>query len=141
MSDQAKFENLKNKLLAHNEEKYGQEIRDRYGRETVERSNARFKDLDQQQFDRSNALAEQIIASLLLAMDTGDPTGKMAQQTAQLHKEWLQIYWPVYSPEAHAGLAQMYVDDERFSAYYDQHRSGATVFLRDAIAHFTGTAK
>ena len=139
MSDQAKFENLKKKILSDNETQYGQETRDRYGRKMVEQSNARFEGLDQQTFERGQTLADQIVTTLLLAMDTGDPSGDLAQQTARLHKEWLQIYWPVYSPEAHAGLAQMYVDDERFTVYYDQHRDGAALFLRDAIFHFTGT--
>lgn len=35
-----------------------------------------------------------------------------------------------YSKEAHAGLAKMYVDDERFTAYYDQPKPGAAEFLK-----------
>ncbi|MFA6983864.1 MAG: TipAS antibiotic-recognition domain-containing protein, partial [Sedimentibacter sp.] len=43
-----------------------------------------------------------------------------------------------YDKEAHANLAQMYVDDERFTAYYDKAQPGATEFLRDAIWIYTG---
>ena len=35
--------------------------------------------------------------------------------------------------EAHLGLAQMYVDDPRFTEYYDNIAEGAAVFLRDAL--------
>jgi MerR family transcriptional regulator, thiopeptide resistance regulator len=61
-----------------------------------------------------------------------------AQKTADLHRQWLGFFWGSYSKEAHAGLAQMYVDDERFRAYYDQGQPGRTEFLRDAILIYTG---
>ena len=34
-------------------------------------------------------------------------------------------------------LAQMYVDDERFTAYYDKIVPGCAVFLRDAMKVYT----
>jgi len=43
-----------------------------------------------------------------------------------------------YSKEAHAGVAQLYVDDERFTAYYDKEQPGTAAFLRDAILIYTG---
>ena len=58
-----------------------------------------------------------------------------------MHKDWLSYTWPNYTKEAHAGLAQMYVDDERFTAYYDKEQPGLAVFLRDAIFIFTGKDK
>ena len=39
--------------------------------------------------------------------------------------------------EAHAGVAQMYVCDERFKEYYDKHWDGLAEFLRDAIVEYT----
>ena len=36
------------------------------------------------------------------------------------------------------GLVQMYVDDERFTAYYDKIQKGAAVFLRDAMRIYLG---
>ena len=38
---------------------------------------------------------------------------------------------------SHAGIAQMYVDDERFTAYYDRDQPGMAKFLRDAIFIYT----
>ena len=35
------------------------------------------------------------------------------------------------------GLVQMYVDDERFTSYYDKIVPGCAVFLRDAMQIFT----
>ncbi len=71
-------------------------------------------------------------------MESGDPDGELAQKACALHKEWLLNFWPQYSQEAHMGLAQMYVDDPRFTVYYDKIAPGCAVFLRDAMRIFTG---
>lgn len=138
MSDREKFEGLKKNMLQENEAKYGAEIREKYGEETVAKSNAKFANLSETDFERSNRLAEEIIESLLKGMDSGDASGLDAQEAAKKHKEWLMFYWPEYSKEAHVGLGEMYVADERFTVYYDQHRPGAAQFLCDAIHVFTG---
>jgi len=71
----------------------------------------------------------------------GDPAGDLAQEAVKLHRQWLSYYWHSYSKEAHIGLAQMYVDDERFRAYYDQKQPGTAAFLRDAVLVFAGKKK
>jgi len=47
------------------------------------------------------------------------------------------LFLESYSKEAHAGLAKMYVEDERFAAYYDKDQPGTAEFLRDAILIYT----
>ena len=74
-------------------------------------------------------------------METGDPTSELAQKTADLHRQWLMYTWNQYTKEAHAGVAQLYVDDERFTAYYDKIKLGAAKFLRDAVHIYTGIKK
>ncbi len=138
MTDEEKFAGLKQKLVEENERKYGKEVREKYGDETVERSNNHFKNMSEDDFNRMNALAEEINQTLKEAFLSGDPAGETAQKTAALHKEWITICWGGnYSKEGHAGLARMYVDDERFAAYYDQEQPGTAKFLRDAILIFT----
>ncbi|WP_462408797.1 MerR family transcriptional regulator [Neobacillus sp. Marseille-QA0830] len=138
MSNREKFEGFKKKMIEDNEKKYGKEIRDKYGTETVEKSNAQLMNMTQEQYDEVTGLAEQITQTLAGAFKTGDPAGELAQKAAELHKRWLTFYWGQYSKEAHAGLAQMYVDDERFKAYYDKEQQGTAEFLRDAILIYTG---
>ncbi|MFJ5758471.1 MerR family transcriptional regulator [Neobacillus sp. NPDC093182] len=138
MSNKEKFEGFKKKMIEDNEKKYGKEIRDKYGKESVEASNAKVMNMTEEQYQEVTALAEQIHTTLAEAFKTGDPAGELAQKAANLHKQWLTYYWKDYSKEAHAGLAQMYVDDERFTAYYDKEQPGTAVFLRDAIHIYTG---
>ncbi|MFB3165411.1 MerR family transcriptional regulator [Neobacillus sp. 179-J 1A1 HS] len=138
MSNKEKFEGFKKKMVEDNEKKYGKEIRDKYGKENVEASNAKVMNMTEEQYQEVTALAEQIHTTLAEAFKIGDPAGELAQKAADLHKQWLTYYWKDYSKEAHAGLAQMYVDDERFTAYYDKEQPGTAVFLRDAIHIYTG---
>lgn len=138
MTDAEKFEGFKRELVAENERKYGEEIRGKYGDDRVNRSNAKLLALTPQQHEELTMLAEQVKSALAEAIREGDPAGEKGRRAAELHKRWLMFHWPEYDAEAHAGLAQMYVDDERFRAYYDQERPGTAEFLRDAILHYIG---
>jgi DNA-binding transcriptional MerR regulator len=141
MSDKEKFEGFKKNMIDENERKYGIEVREKYGDETVDQSNAKLQNMSQEELERANKLAEDIHQSLAEAFKTGDPSGSAAQKAANLHKQWISMYWPKYSKEAHAGLGDMYVADERFKAYYDKEQDGVAEFLRDAIYVYTGMKK
>lgn len=138
MTDKERFEGFKQKMIDDNEKKYGKEIREKYGKDTVEKSNAKVMNMTQEEYDRATNLAIQITETLAKAFATGDPASELAQKAADLHKQWLSLYWNQYSKEAHAGIAQMYVDDPRFTAYYDEKQPGTAAFLRDAILIYTG---
>ena len=141
MSDQEKFEGFKQNLIDENERKYGTEIRTKYGNEVVDKSNAKVKGMSQADYEEVTKLAQEILDTLKAAMKTGDPAGPLAQKAADLHRRWLSFYWDGYTKEAHAGVTQMYVDDERFKAYYDRNQPGMAEFLRDAVLVYTGTKK
>ena len=139
MTDQEKFEAFKQKMIAENEDKYGAEVRAKYGDEAVDRSNALLKNMTAEQYAEWQKLGEEVLNTLKAAMATGEPAGDLAQKTADLHRQWLTFSWNHYNKEAHAGLARMYVADSRFTAYYDdQIQPGAAQFLCDAILIYTG---
>ncbi len=137
MKDNEKFEGLKKKLVEDNEKKYGQEIKEKYGEEAVTASNAKLMNMTEAQYAEYEKLGQEVLDTLEQAFATGDPAGELGQRTADLHRQWLSYTWGSYSKEAHAGLAQMYVDDERFTAFYDKKQPGLAVFLRDAIHIYT----
>ncbi|WP_047985982.1 MerR family transcriptional regulator [Ornithinibacillus californiensis] len=138
MEDNEKFEGFKEKLIEDNEKKYGKEIREKYGEETINESNAKLRGMSQEDYDAMTLLGDEIMMLLEKAYETGDPGSEESQKLAAKHKEWLMYSWPNYSKEAHAGLAEMYVADERFTAYYDKVVKGGTKFLRDAIIIYLG---
>lgn len=141
MTDKEKFEGFKQRMIEDNEKKYGKEICEKYGKDAVEKSNKKLSNMTQEEYDRVTKLAEEQMKILAEAFKTGDPGGELAQKAADLHRQWLTFYWDSYSKEAHAGLAEMYVNDERFTAYYDKEQPGMAKFLRDAILIYTGMKK
>jgi DNA-binding transcriptional MerR regulator len=138
MTDQEKFEGFTQQMINENERKYGKEIREKYGEDAVNRSNRKVKNMTQEEYEEITRLEKAYKDTLAEAFKTGNPACELAQKAADLHKQWLCFYWDSYSKEAHAGLARMYVDDERFRIYYDNAQPGMAEFLRDAIYIYTG---
>lgn len=141
MTDSEKFEGFKQKIIDENEKKYGQEIRKKYGSSTVEKSNKKVKNMTEKQYGEITKLENGMMETLEAAFKTGDPAGELAQKAADMHKKWLCYFWDSYSKEAHAGLAQMYVDDKRFTSYYDKKKPGTAEFLKNSILIYTGMNK
>ncbi|WP_379131998.1 MerR family transcriptional regulator [Paenibacillus sp. sgz500958] len=138
MSDKEKFAGFKQKMIDDNEQKYGREAREKYGDSVVDKSNQKLKHMTEEQYADIQKLEKDMFEALRIGMEEGNPAGEAAQKAADLHRQWLSFYWDQYSKEAHAGVAQMYVDDERFTVYYDQHQPGLAAFLRDAVHIYTG---
>jgi len=133
MTDIEKFEGFKQSLIDENEQKFGVEIREKYGKQAIMDSNATLKNLTKEQYDKSEHLRLSLEETLKAAFDSGDPAGELAQKACDIHRQWLSIFYPNYSKEYHIGLGEMYVADDRFKANYDKLAPGCTEFLRDAI--------
>ena len=137
MSDQEKFAGFKQKLVDDNEKKYGKEIREKYGDEAVNRSNQKVKNMTQEQHEEVTRLGEEVMQTLHAAVKAGDPASELAQRAADLHRQWLTFYWGTYAKEAHVGITEMYIADERFAQYYDEKQAGSAAFLKDAVRIYT----
>lgn len=136
MNESDAFEVLKGEKIAANERTYGKEARERWGDDAVDAANERMRSASRSEWDALERLGEKINRQLILAMETGDPAGAEAMELARMHARWIQGHWGAgrYSPEAHRGLAQMYLADDRFCAYYDGAAgAGATEFLVKAL--------
>ncbi len=133
MNDREKFNGFIQKLVEDNEKQYGEEIRAKYGNDVVDRSNAKVGSMTAEQYAESERLTLELNETLKAAFEQGDPGSPLAQKACELHKKWLSFFWGSYSKEAHIGITQMYVDDPRFTAYYDKIAEGCATFLRDAV--------
>ena len=133
MSDKEKFQGFINSLVDENEEKYGDELREKYGEDAVDNSNAKVLGMTPEQYAGVERIREEYEGALREAFAQGDPSSEIAQKACALHRQWLCFFWPEYSKEAHMGIADMYVDDSRFTDYYDKIVPGCADFLRDAV--------
>ena len=135
MKDEEKFEAFKQGLVDENEKKYGKEVRERWGDDAADASNAKLMGMSVEQYRRTQELEQGVKDALQAAIEAGDPAGEDALRAADLHRQWLCAFWKdgTYSKAAHRGIAEMYVADDRFRAYYEVVAPGAAEFLRDAI--------
>ena len=137
MSDEQKFEAFKQRAVAHNEEVYGAEIRAKYGDQEVDEANAAVMNLTREQYQEWTNLGREIQERLEAAVQAGlSPENQVGKEICALHRRWLTITGNQYDPARHRGIAELYVIDERFTAYYDKQVPGCARFLRDAVVHW-----
>ena len=111
-------------------------MRARFGNHAADEANAALLAMDEGTWNDMSALEERIKELLTAAMATGDAKGQEAQDLVRAHARWLSLHWGdgAYNVEAHRGLADGYLADQRFVTYYDTAcGNGATQFLHDAI--------
>jgi DNA-binding transcriptional MerR regulator len=137
MSNNEKFEGFMDELITNNEKKFGKEAREMYGEKAVEKSNKVLKNMTEEQYKEIENLGNEVIETLEKALKEGRTDSETAQKAAELHGKWLTFFWGEYSKEAHVNITQMYVDDERFKAYYDSKNPGSAEFLREAVLIYT----
>lgn len=143
MTDEQKFEGMKQTLIEENERRYGAEIREKYGKTTVDACNARMKNMTEAQWQKAQALSAQLAQELRAAVPGNDPAGAAAQQICALHRDWLCCYWApgMYSKAAHAAMGRTYAADDRFRAYYEAICPGAADYLCRALELWCAAAE
>ena len=115
-------------------EKYEPEARERWGDDAVDRANASWQRLGEEGKRRHMRTDQEIVEALGAAVRVGfRPDSPEVQEIVERHHAWLSEIWTP-DAEAYRSLTQMYVDDERFRAHYDEIAPGAAELLRDAAA-------
>ncbi|MBR5791837.1 MAG: MerR family transcriptional regulator [Ruminiclostridium sp.] len=137
MSDAKKFEAFKTQLVEEQEQNYGKESREKYGDAAVDRTQMTMKNMSQADYQRWTDLDRAILSGLEDAVQRGiSPEGPEGEEIVTNHKQWLVLSGLKYQPHVHKGLGEMYVMDQRFTAYYDKNVPGCARFLRDAILYW-----
>ncbi|MEV4191100.1 MerR family transcriptional regulator [Streptomyces toxytricini] len=120
---------------SHDPDQYAEEAEQRWGgteayRESARRAASYTKD----DWKRIMAEGEDLNRRLAALLDAGaDPESEQAMDLAEEHRGWIERNHYSCPYEMHTCLGEMYVADERFTAFYDAVRPGLAVFLRDAI--------
>lgn len=122
-------------LAEWNERTHGAEVRDRWGDTDAYAESARrtagYSASDWAAMQAEMEEVEQAFAALL---DAGvPPEDARAMDTAEAHRMHIDRWFYPCSHEMHAGLADMYVADERFAAHYERRREGLAGYVRDAV--------
>jgi DNA-binding transcriptional MerR regulator len=113
-------------------EKYAEEARQRWGHtEAFRQSQERTKKFTKEDWKRFKEGAE-IFGKKLASMMGRDPKGPEFQELVDQHYNALRTF---YEPnlELYRGLADLYVNDPRFTAYYEKFAPGLAAFLREGM--------
>ena len=137
MNDEKKFEAFKRRAVESNEQTHGKELREKYGDAEIDAGNATVLNLSREQYREWSDLGREIQNRLEAAVQGGiTPDSQEGREITHLHRQWLTITGNQYDVNKHKGLAELYITDERFTAYYDKSVSGCARFLRDAVQHW-----
>lgn len=137
MEDERKFAALKRRTVAWQEATYGQEARSCWGDQAVDRAQGAVLSLTRDQYNQWTQLGREIQEKLEAAVTAGaSPLGEAGQDVTALHRRWLAFSGTPYEGEKHRGLAALYTEDPRFTAYYDRAVPGCARFLREAVEHW-----
>ena len=135
MNDEAKFAAFKQKTVEENEAAHGREARQKYGDAAVDRSNRAVLGMTQEQYAEWTALDDELRRRLEAAVTARlAPDSEEGRAIFELHRRWLSMPDKKLTAARHRGIAELYVLDERFTAYYDRAVPGCAQLLRDAVA-------
>jgi MerR family transcriptional regulator, thiopeptide resistance regulator len=108
------------------------EAEERWGNsEAWRQSQERTRHWTKADYDRIKREGREFVKVLAAAMDH-DPASAEVQALVAQHREGINVFYDC-TDEIYAGLAEMYVGDPRFTAYYDSARPGLATFLREAM--------
>lgn len=129
MSDDALFEAFWEKHV----NEYAPEAEARWGHtDAWKQSKERTKHMTKEDFKCLAKDGEKWTADFAKLSEKFSPESPEIQEKMAEHYNALRTF---YEPnhELYRGLGDMYVDDPRFTAYYDKHRPGLAKFMRDAM--------
>lgn len=114
---------------------YQGEVKQRWGNtEAYRQSMAKVGKMTKKEMEELKIKGKIHTQKIADAMDKGVDHPDVQSLIAE-HYQGIQFFYDC-PLEMYRNLGQMYVDDARFTAYYDKFRPGLAVFLRDAIAYF-----
>lgn len=121
-------------------DQYAAEAKQRWGNtEAYKQSQERVKKMGKEGMQKVKEAGEQLCRELADSMNLS-PADEKVQALVQRHFDGLRAFYEP-SLEMYRNLGEMYVDDTRFTAYYDKFAPGLAVFLRDAIRVYCDARK
>jgi MerR family transcriptional regulator, thiopeptide resistance regulator len=117
-------------------DQYAKEAKERWGNtDAYKQSQEQVKKMTKVDFARIQKEGDDLMREIVLNMSKG-PESKEVQALIERHYNNLRTF---YEPnlEMYRGLAEMYVADPRFTAYYEKYVKGLVQFMRDAMVYYT----
>jgi hypothetical protein len=111
---------------------YAKEAQQRWGHtDAYKESQKRVAKMTKDDWARIQAEGDTLCKELAASMGK-DPASPEVQALVERHYNGLRAFFEP-NLEMYRGLADMYVADPRFTAFYDKYAPGLATFLRDAM--------
>ena len=116
-------------------DRYEEEVQERWGEtDAYKESKRRTSSYTKEDWVRIKAEGEDVEARFAAALAAGVPAdSEQAMDIAEEHRQQISRNFYDCPPEMHAGLGRMYVEDERFTAHYEQRAAGLAQYVSDAV--------
>lgn len=127
--------------FSHEEsEKYAEEVQQRWGNtDAYKQSQERVKKLTREDWTRMNVETDSILNEIVSNMSKGPASIEVQTQIARHYNSLRAFYEP--NLELYRGLADMYVADSRFAAYYERYHADLPTFMSDAMHAYCDSNK
>ncbi|MHB0859565.1 MAG: TipAS antibiotic-recognition domain-containing protein [Anaerolineae bacterium] len=114
---------------------YREEASAKWGKDQVDEAYRRVARLSKEEWAAKRAQGVEGERRMANLMDH-DPVDPAVQALIAEHHGWINENFYTCTTEIYRGLAEMYVEDSRFAAHYDEVRPGMAGFMRAAMLVF-----
>ncbi|NNF63912.1 MAG: MerR family transcriptional regulator [Acidimicrobiia bacterium] len=123
------------KLKGFDQGPHAAEAKERWGdTEAYAHSQKRLSGYSKEDVEAAKQEAEDIAARFGELMRSGASSDSpQAVQLAEAHRLHIDRWWYPCSKQMHANLGDLYVQDQRFTDYWDKHEPGLARFVSEAI--------
>lgn len=120
---------------AHDPAQYEAEAEERWGEtEAWQESQRRTRSYTKEDWLRVKAEGDDVEQRFAEALRDGVPAdSERAMDLAEEHRQQISRNYYACPPEVHAALGRMYVEDERFTAHYEQLAPGLAQYVSSAV--------
>jgi len=138
MNNEELFKAFNYERMMEDHKQYEAEVEDRWGNTEAYRiSRERTAKYTREDWERINQVQMQNLQDLAGLYQSGVPYDHPeVLEVVERNRRFISDNFYPCSLEVFSGLGQMYVSDERFTAFYDRIASGLSAYYNEAIQHY-----
>lgn len=129
-----KDEELYSSFSNEQAEEYKREVIERWGEDALRESEDRIRNWTPDDRAVIEREGKDVIAGIAAAMGNGPESDEVQSLISRYYKYINNFY--DYTPDIFKNLGEMYVEDDRFAAYFRNYHKELPEFMRDAITVF-----
>jgi DNA-binding transcriptional MerR regulator len=116
-------------------DEYTEEVEERWGgTDAYAESTRRTSGYTKDDWLRIQTESGELMGRWISAFEAGTPAeSQAAMDLAEEHRQQISKFFYQCTYEIHVGLAEMYLADPRFTAFYEKQRAGLTQYVHDSI--------